>query len=67
LIAADARATQSSIAITMGWKLHSGEPHKVKAGRFIATLKASKLIKETRAGRYKLTPEGEKVLKGEAD
>jgi hypothetical protein len=67
LIAANAQASQSSIAIAMGWKLHSGEPHKVKAGRCIAALKASKLIKETRAGRYRLTPEGEKVLKGEAD
>jgi hypothetical protein len=65
LIAADARVTQSAIASAMGWKLHSGEANKVKAGRCIAALKDSKLIKETRTGRYKLTPEGEKVLNGE--
>ncbi len=67
LIANNGSATLSTIANAMGWKLHSGDPNKVRAGRFIATLKGAKLIKETRAGRYKLTSEGEKALKGEAE
>ena len=61
----NAKASQSSIATAMGWKLYSGEPHKTKAGRYIKALIKGKLIKETRAGRYTLTPEGTKVLKGE--
>jgi hypothetical protein len=58
-------ASQSSIATAMGWKLYSGEPHKSKAGRHIKALIQAKLIKESR-GRHVLTPEGAKVLKGEA-
>jgi Bifunctional DNA primase/polymerase, N-terminal/AAA domain len=60
-------ASQASVATAMGWKLYSGEPHKTKAGRCIKALIRAKLIRETRAGRYKLTPEGEKALKGETD
>ena len=39
----------------------------MKAGRCIKALVKAKLIKITRAGYYKLTPEGEAVIKGEAD
>jgi AAA domain/Bifunctional DNA primase/polymerase, N-terminal len=62
-IADDPKASQSTLAIKMGWKLHNGEPHKVKAGRCIKVLLKHKLIKETRRGNYRITPEGENVLK----
>jgi hypothetical protein len=68
IIAANPAASQSTIAATMGWKLYSGEPHKTKAARCIKGLIKAKLIKETRPGRYALTPDGQKaVLKGEPD
>ena len=51
----------------MGWKLYRGTTNRMKAGRFIKALFKAKLIKITRAGYYKLTPEGEAVIKGEAD
>ena len=66
-ISNNAAASQASIATAMGWKLYNGEPNKMKAGRCIKALVKAKLIKMTRVGRYKLTPEGEKVLKGEPE
>jgi len=48
-------------------KLFSGEPNKMRAKRCVDALKRAKLIKETRTGRWQLTPEGSKVLKGETD
>ena len=57
----------SIIATAMGWKLYSGEPNKMKAHRCIKELIKAKLIKKTRAGRYKLTPEGQKELNEEDD
>lgn len=60
-------ASQASIATALGWKLYNGEPNKMKAGRCIKALVKAKLIKLTRAGRHRLTPEGEKVLKGEPE
>jgi hypothetical protein len=60
-------ASQAAIATAVGWQLYNGEPNKMKAGRCIKALVKAKLIKVTRAGRYKLTPEGEAALKGEAD
>jgi hypothetical protein len=66
-IANNPTATQAAIATAMGWKLYSGVPNRMKAGRCIKALVKAKLIKITRAGRYKLTPEGEAALKGEAD
>jgi len=63
LIADDAKASQATLAVKMGWKLHSGEPNKMRAGRCIKALTKHKLIKETRRGNYRLTPEGETVLK----
>ena len=66
-IATNPTASQASIATAMGWKLYSGVPNRMKAGRCIKALIKAKLIKITRAGRYKLTPEGEKALKGEAE
>lgn len=62
LIKDNAAASQASIAIAMGWKLYSGEPHKTKAARRLKALLAAKLIKETRAGHHKLTSEGEKAI-----
>jgi AAA domain len=64
LIDADPKATQSTLAAAMGWKLHSGEPNKVKVGRTIKGLLKHKLLHETRAGKYKLTDEGKKALRG---
>jgi len=67
LISNNAAASQASIATALGWKLYNGEPNKMKASRCIKALVKAKLIKITRAGRYKLAPEGEKVLKGETE
>jgi AAA domain len=67
LINENAAATHASVAIAMGWKLYSGEPHRTKAGRCIKSLIKARLIKETRNGRYAPTPEGQKVLNGETD
>jgi hypothetical protein len=53
--------TQATLATAMEWKLHSGEPNKMRALRTLEKLQKAKLIKETR-GRYKLTPEGKKAL-----
>jgi hypothetical protein len=64
-IAADPNASLATIAIKMGWKLHSDEPNRVKVSRYLKNLKAAKLIRETRAGKYRLTESGEKALKGE--
>lgn len=63
----NAAASQAAIATAMGWRLYSGEPNRMKANRCIKALVKAKLLKITRAGRYKLTPEGEKMLKGEAE
>jgi single-stranded DNA-binding protein len=49
LIEANPAATNSFLATAMGWKLHGGEPNKMKAHRCVGSLKAAKLIKETRA------------------
>ena len=62
IIGDDPKATQPSIATKMDWKLHNGEPNKMRAGRCIKALLRHKLIKETRRGNYALTDEGEKAL-----
>jgi hypothetical protein len=66
-IDANPAATQATIATYMGWHLHNGDPNKMKVGRFLKSLIQAKLIKATRAGRWCLTDEGLKVLKGETD
>ena len=66
VIEGDPAATCASLATAMGWKLYSGEPNKMKAKRCVDALKRAKLVKETRAGRWQVTPEGKKILKGEA-
>lgn len=66
-ISTNAAASQASVATALGWKLYNSEPNKMKAGRCIKALVKAKLIKLTRVGRYRLTPEGEKVLKGEPE
>jgi hypothetical protein len=64
LIDADPKASQATLALKMGWKLFSGEPHKTKVARCLKALTTAKLIKLTRAGKYRLTDEGKTVLKG---
>ena len=60
-------ASWANIAIALGWKLFNGDPHKTKVARCIKALVKAKLVKATRAGHYKLTPEGEKERNGEAE
>jgi hypothetical protein len=67
LISDNPKASYAALATAMGWKLFSGEPHKTKVVRCIEVLKKAKLIKETRAGHWHLTPEGEKALKSEIE
>jgi hypothetical protein len=55
-------ASYASIAVFMDWKLYSGKPHKMKAKRCVDSLIKAKLIKSTRVGNYRVTPEGKKVL-----
>jgi hypothetical protein len=58
-------ASTSTIATAMGWKLHSGEPNRMKASRCIKDLIKARLIEKTRAGRFKLTAKGRKALNGD--
>jgi hypothetical protein len=64
-IDADPKASQATLATKLGWKLHNGDPHKVKVGRCITRLKDLKLITETRQGNYRLTEKGKSALRGE--
>jgi AAA domain len=59
-------ASLSDIAKARGWFFHNGEADKSKAQRYVDNLKKAKLLKEGRSGRYQVTDEGKKVLKGEA-
>lgn len=61
----NSRASIANLALKMGWKLYSGEPHKTKAVRCLTGLKNAKLVKQTRTGRYRLTSDGESALNGE--
>jgi hypothetical protein len=62
IISDDPKATQPSIATKMNWKLYTGEPNKMRAGRCIKALLKHKLINETRQGNYVLTDEGKRAL-----
>jgi hypothetical protein len=62
ILAEEPKATQPSIALRMGWKLHNGEPNKMRAKRCIKALIASRLIKATRRGNHILTAEGKAAL-----
>jgi hypothetical protein len=64
-IDADPKASQSTLATKMEWKLHNGDPNKVKVGRCIQKLKDGKLINETRQGNYRLTDKGKSALRGD--
>jgi hypothetical protein len=66
LISQDPKITQEKIAIAMGWKLHNGEPNRMRAGRCIAALVKDKVVKKTRSG-IRITTEGKKTLKGEEE
>ena len=61
-VASDPKVTTAGLAMKMGWKLHNGEPNKMKASRCVKGLLKHKLIKETRRGNYILTPEGEAAV-----
>jgi hypothetical protein len=63
-IDADPNASWASMAVKMGWKLFSGEPNKTKVSRCLRALDKAKLIKQTRSGKYRLSAEGKKALKG---
>jgi hypothetical protein len=65
-IKANPTASLANIATAMGWKLHNGDPHKMKASRCVRALTKAKLVKVTRAGHYTLTPEGDKEIDGDA-
>ena len=62
LIDQDLKSTQVTIATKMEWKLHNGDPNKMRAGRCVKGLLKHKLIKETRRGNYILTAEGKAAL-----
>jgi hypothetical protein len=64
LVDGNPRITQPEIARSLWWKLHNGEPNKVKAGRVLKALIGLKLIRATRSSHL-LTDEGKKALKGE--
>jgi hypothetical protein len=59
------QASQSELASQLEWLMFNREPNKVKVGRHIRALKATKLIKESRSGNYYLTDAGHAVLRGE--
>jgi hypothetical protein len=65
LIDADPKASTATLATKMEWKLYNGEPNKMKVGRALKTMIKHKLIKETRAGNYRLTDEGKAAMRGE--
>ena len=46
----------------MEWKLHSGEPNKMRVSRCIKQLKDGKLITET---NYRLTDRGKSAVNGD--
>jgi hypothetical protein len=60
----DPKASQASLAVKMKWMLYSGEPNKMKVSRVLKALKGARLITETRSGRFQLTGDGRKALKG---
>jgi hypothetical protein len=62
IISNNPKATLANVATEMGWKLHSGEPNKMRARRCINALAKDKLIKKTRRGIYVLTHEGQEAL-----
>jgi hypothetical protein len=62
LIVTNPKISKANVATTLGWTLHSGEPHKTKAVRCLKDLERQKLIKPMRGGGYKLTPEGKKAI-----
>jgi hypothetical protein len=64
LVAGNPKITQPEIARALGWKLHNGEPNKVKAGRVLKALIQQKLVKAVR-GKHDLTEEGKNALKGD--
>jgi hypothetical protein len=64
MLETDPAVSLSSIATKMGWRLHSGEPNKMKAKRCVGNLKGAKFVKETRTGRHQITEAGKKALSG---
>jgi hypothetical protein len=54
LIKADPTITLAKLATAMGWKLHGGDPNKMRAKRCVDALKRAKLIKEARSGGWQV-------------
>jgi predicted transcriptional regulator len=52
----------AALATAMGWTLNNGVPYKTRAFRVVQTLINDRLVKQTRSGRYKVTPAGDAVL-----
>ena len=57
IISSNSRVTQVELAAHLGWKVHSGQPNKVRAHRLFKTLEKRKLIKPVGLG-HQLTPSG---------
>jgi hypothetical protein len=66
MISRNRKVSQATIAVAMGWKLYSGEPHKTRASRTIDALAKDKLVKKTRNG-LQITAEGKAALKGNTE
>jgi AAA domain len=58
IVAANPTITQPDLAIKMGWTLHGGAPHKVKAGRYLKALRKSQWLDDDN----EVTEKGRKVL-----
>jgi len=65
LISKNPKASLSKLAELMKWKMHNGDPNKVKAQRCVKKLKGAALIEENHNGGHRLTSKGGKaVLEG---
>ncbi len=55
-------ASLSALATMMGWKLHGGDPNKMRAKRRVDALKRDRLVEETRGGGMSVTEKGKKAM-----
>ena len=60
-LAANPDRSLADLARSCGWIWASGEPAKSKAERVLGRLKADRLVKSVRGGRWELTDEGRKA------
>jgi hypothetical protein len=63
MIEADSKISTAAIAMKLGWKMHNGEPYKMRAQRVLDRLIKEKLIKKTRAGHHHISEKGREELK----